>query len=97
MSVAKRISGDKALIYSDYKNKENKESEVPGSKIAIQSANCYCGSSFLPEGTGKGGGALLGTSTSKTETPLVLHWLLLNKNNILFHSLIIIISSTNKT
>lgn len=56
MSVAKRISGDKALIYSDYKNKENKESEVPGSKIAIQSANCYCGSSFLPEGTGGGGG-----------------------------------------
>lgn len=60
MSVAKRISGDKALIYSDYKNKENKESEVPGSKIAIQSANCYCGSSFLPEGTGKGGGSSSG-------------------------------------
>lgn len=67
MSVAKRISGDKALIYSDYKNKENKESEVPGSRIAIQSANCYCGSSFLPEGTAVG--ALLGTSTSKLKPP----------------------------
>lgn len=96
MNVAKRISGDKALIYLDYKNKENKESEVPGSRIAIQYANCYGGSSFFPAGTG-GGAPLLGTSTSKTETPLVLHWLLLNKNNILFHSLIIIISSTNKT
>lgn len=67
MSVAKRISGDKALIYLDYKNKENKESEVPGSRIVIQSANCYCGSSFLPEGTGVG--ALLGTSTSKLKPP----------------------------
>lgn len=55
VSAAKRISGDKALIYSEYENKENREPEVPGSSIAIQYANCYGGSSFFPAGTGGGG------------------------------------------
>lgn len=43
------------------------------------------------------GAPLWGTSTSKLESLLVLHWLLLNKNTILSHSLIISISLTNKT